>query len=282
VQNLVQARVDRLDAADKAALQAASVLGQSFEREALCHLLGRFDYSPERLVAQFLVRPRGEAFLFAHALIRDAVHDTMLKTRRRELHRRAAHWFAGQDPVLWAEHLDRAEDAEAARAYLTAARSQAAAYRYESARGLVERGLALAAERADRFALACFQGELLNSLGDMAAARPAYESALAAAESGAERCQAWIGLAAVKRVTDDVDGAFADLECAEAEAVRQSLTAEQARIHHLRGNLFFPRGDIEGCLREHGRSLELGGRGRLSWRRRRSAVWATRSTFADG
>jgi tetratricopeptide (TPR) repeat protein len=62
---------------------------------------------------------------------------------------------------------------------------------------------------------------------------------------------------AVKRVTDDLDGAFADLERAEEEAVAQGLTAERARIHYLRGNLFFPRGDIEGCLREHGKCLEL-------------------------
>ena len=257
VQNLVQARLDRLDAADKAALQAASVLGQRFGRKALGHLLDRRDYAPDRLVAHFLVRPQGEVFLFAHALIRDAVYDTLLKSRRRELHRRAAGWFAGRDPALRAEHLDRAEDAEAPRAYLTAARSQAAEYRYELARQLVERGLVLAMERADRFALACFQGDILHDLGDMAAARCAYEAALASAESGAERARAWIGLAAIKRITDDLEGAFTDLERAEADAVAQGLTAERARVHYLRGNLFFPRGDIEGCLREHGRSLEL-------------------------
>ncbi|MGH6920157.1 MAG: AAA family ATPase, partial [Geminicoccaceae bacterium] len=218
VQNLVQARLDRLDPADKAALQSASVLGQRFGRETLGHLLGRPDYAPDRLVAHFLVRPQGEVFLFAHALIRDAVYDTLLKSRRRELHRRAAGWFAGRDPVLHAEHLDRAGDADAPRAYLAAARSQAAEYRYELARGLVERGLVLAVERADRFALACFQGDILHDLGDMAAAGSAYEAALAATDSGAERARAWLGLAAVKRVTDDLAGAFADLERAEVEA----------------------------------------------------------------
>ena len=39
--------------------------------------------------------------------------------------------------------------------------------------------------------------------------------------------------------------------------MRFRLLAEQARIHFLRGNLYFPRGDIEGCLREHGIALEL-------------------------
>jgi tetratricopeptide (TPR) repeat protein len=257
VQSLVQARLDRLDTMDKAALQAASVLGQRFDQEALSHLLGKRDYDPHPLVAHFLLRPQGEAFLFAHALIRDAVYETLLKSRRRELHRRAAHWFAGRDLVLRAEHLDRAEDGEAPPAYLAAARAQAAEYRYDLARRLVERGAALAVSRADRFALACFQGEILHDLGDMASAKQAYEAALAAAESGGERCRAWIGLAAVKRVTDELEGASADLDRADAEAVAQGLTAEQARTHFLRGNLLFPRGDIEGCLREHELSLEF-------------------------
>jgi tetratricopeptide (TPR) repeat protein len=59
-------------------------------------------------------------------------------------------------------------------------------------------------------------------------------------------------------MTDDLEGAFADLERAEeAPTAQGGLLAERARIHLLRGNLCFPRGDINGCLREHGQSLEL-------------------------
>jgi len=257
IQRLVQARVDQLEATDKAAIQAASVLGQRFRHEDLSHVLGRPEYTPERLVAHLLIRPEGEGFLFAHALIRDAVYATILKLRRRELHRRAAEWFAERDPVLHAEHLDRADDQAAACAYLSAARSQAAAYRYETALRLVERGLALASDRADRFVLECFHGDILRDLGAMPDAARAYERALDAASDDADRCRAWIGCASVKRVTDDLDGAFTDLQRAEAVAVKQRLIAERARIHFLRGNLYFPRGDIDGCLHEHDRSLEL-------------------------
>jgi tetratricopeptide (TPR) repeat protein len=257
VQSLIQARLDRLDPADKAALQAASVLGQRFDLETLRHVLGQPGYGTGRLAERLLVRPEGEGFLFAHALVRDAVYDSLLKSRRRELHRRAADWYDERDAALRAEHLDRAEDPEAARAYLTAARAQVAAYHHELALRLAERGLELAGERADHFALGCLRGDALHDLGQMPAALSAYEGALAAASGEAERCQALIGLAAVKRVTDDLSGAFADLERAETAAAALGLTAERARIHFLRGNLCFPRGDIEGCLREHGRSLEL-------------------------
>jgi class 3 adenylate cyclase/tetratricopeptide (TPR) repeat protein len=263
VQSLVQARIDRLDPSDKAAVQAASILGQRFERAALAHLLGRADYPPERLASRFLVRPQQashEVFLFAHALVRDAIYDTLLRSRRRELHRQAAEWYADRDPVLRAEHLDRAEDPGAARAYLEAARSQMAEYRQQTALGLVERGLALAAERADRFALTCLHGAILHDLGIMPEAARAYRAALDAAADDRERCLARIELAAVKRVTDDLAGALSDLEQAEAAAIKHDLVAEQARIHFLRGNLCFPRSDIDGCLREHGIALELAGR----------------------
>ncbi len=85
----------------------------------------------------------------------------------------------------------------------------------------------------------------------MAEAGEAYGKALGTASDEAQRCRAWLGLAAVKRVTDDLDGAFADLERAEAAAQAQGLEDQLARIHFLRGNLHFPRGNLEGCLEEH-------------------------------
>jgi tetratricopeptide (TPR) repeat protein len=168
------------------------------------------------LVEHLLVRPIDDEFLFAHALIRDAVYDTLLGARRRELHRRAAEWFATRDLVLSAEHLDRAEDPGASHAYLAAAREQAREYRYDRARALTERGLALADDPPARFALTCLHGEILHDIGAMAESRAAFERALEAAGDDRERASAWLGLAAAKRVTDDLDGAFADLDRAQA------------------------------------------------------------------
>jgi tetratricopeptide (TPR) repeat protein len=258
VQSLVQARIDQLDARDKQALQAASVFGQRFALEALRHLTDVPDYSCATLVRRFLIRPVGDDFLFAHALIRDAVYDSLLRARRRELHLHAAAWFADRDLVLHAEHLDRAEDPTAPEAYLAAARAEAAGYHYERALALTDRGLAIAIDPARRFALTCFQGEITHDLGAMAESRAAYERALESAANECERVPAWIGLAAVKRVTEDLDGASADLDLAQAAAERHGLLEEQGRIHFLRGNLYFPRGNIEGCLSEHQKSLELG------------------------
>ena len=79
----------------------------------------------------------------------------------------------------------------------------------------------------------------------------AYRDALEAAADDGERCRAWRGLAAGMRITDCFDEAFAVLDAAEDLATGRDLAAELAHIHHLRGNLYFPLGRLEGCLREH-------------------------------
>ncbi len=256
VQSLVQARLDQLDAGDKAALQAASVLGQRVDRDALDHVVGHAGYHPTRLVERLLLRPDdGASFRFTHALVRDAVYDSLLKSRRHELHRKAAEWYDGGDPVLHAEHLDRAEAPETAGAYLRAAQAQLANYHFERARALLVRGLAVAHEPTDLFALMCLQGETLHDLGTIADALQSYTKALELAPDDAARCQAWLGLAACKRMTEDLDGAQAHLELAETTAGRIDLPQVRARAHFLAGNLCFPRGDIAGCLHHQSQSL---------------------------
>ncbi|MBI4184772.1 MAG: AAA family ATPase [Proteobacteria bacterium] len=255
IQSLVLGRMDRLPPADRAALQAASAIGQRFALETLRHLAGQPDYDCRALIEHYLVRPEGEDYLFAHALIQEGVYSSLLKARKRELHRRLADWFSGRDPVLRAQHLDRAEDAGAARAYLEAAEAQAATYHQERALALAERGLAAASERADKFALTCLKGELLHDLGSVPASIEAYRGALALAADDAERCRAWIGLAAGMRVIDRYDEALDALASAEAAAAGLKLTLALSRIHYLRGNLLFPLGRIEGCREEHERAL---------------------------
>ncbi len=256
VRSLVQARLDRLALPDRQALQAASVLGQRFTAEALGALLEQPDWDCGDLVRHLLVRAQGDHFLFAHALIQEAVYDTLLRSRSRELHRRAADWFRSRDLTLYAQHLDRADDVGAPRAYLEAARAQAAEYRSERALQLVDHGLALARERADLSALSLFRGEILHDVGSIRESIAAFEQALSAADVDVERCRARIGLAAGLRVTDRFNEAFAMLDKAATAAAAEDLAAERARIHHLRGNLCFPLGRLDECLQEHQRALD--------------------------
>lgn len=256
IQSLVLARMDRLPARDKDALQGASAIGQRFALDTLRHVIDDPDYTCDSLIEQFLIRPEGEGYLFAHALIREGVYSSLLKKRRRALHRRAADWFADRDPVLKAEHLDRAGDPAAPSAYLEAALAQAESYHHERAMGLIERGLEIATAPEDNFALTCLMGQMLLDLGAIDRSIQAYGGALALAGDDTGRCRAWLGLAAGMRVEDRYDEALAVLEKAEAAAERHDLVRERAEIHHIRGNLYFPMGRIEECAAEHEKSLK--------------------------
>jgi class 3 adenylate cyclase/tetratricopeptide (TPR) repeat protein len=255
VQSVVQARLDALAPADKEALRAASVMGQRFTLAALQSVTCDPDYSCARLIQHGLVRPEGEGYLFAHALVRDAVYGSLLAERRRELHRRTAAWFAEQDPVLHAEHLDKGGDEAAAMAYLTAGRVQAESYHNARALELVMRGREIATERDDRFALTLYLGELLLSDGRNDESMAVMQEAHELADSNAERCKALIGLAAGLRLADDLEGAWQCLDEAESMAQGTGFDHDLSRLHHLRGNLCFPLGKVEDCRREHQQAL---------------------------
>ncbi|HEX9448261.1 MAG TPA: hypothetical protein VF920_09775, partial [Dongiaceae bacterium] len=197
-------------------------------------------------------------YLFAHALIQQGSYSSLLRAHRRRLHQRAAAHFAASDPVLQAQHLDRAEDPAAAAAYCAAAQALRAAYQYDRAMPLIERGLALATDLGDAHDLTYLKGDLLNDLGDVSAAIASYRQALAIAPDEIARCNDWIALAAVLRVNEGLQEALDLLDKAEVVAVAHELIPERARLHHLRGNIFFPMGRIEGCRTEHELSLQFG------------------------
>ena len=257
IQSLVQSVVDQLSAEDRKTVQAASVIGQRIDPALLRFLTDCGNESLRRLAERSIVRPHGQDYLFVHALIRDAVYASLLTPARKALHRRAADWFDDRDARLKAEHLALASAPEAPAAFLAAAREEAAKYHYENALALVERGLSLAVAIPDIVALRLFAGETWHAFGRMAEAKQVFSLAAEEATSGADRCRALIGLAEVKRVVEDLDGAFHDLQQAEAAAVEHALTAERARVHFLRGNLYFPKGDLASCHREHEQGLRF-------------------------
>ena len=256
IRNVLLARLDRLPPAERGALQAASVAGQRFPPALVTHLTG----SESALVearARGLVGDAGtgDELAFSHALIRDAAYASLLHSARRELHARAAAWYAGRDPALRAEHLERAEDPLAPQAFLDAAHAARAALRPDVARSLAERGAALAPPGAVAFALSMLAGDLACDLGDAPAGAAAYSRADALARNDTERCLAQVGLASAHRLSSDTKAGFATLDLAEPIAQRLGLARELARIAYLRGSLHFARGELERCAAEHERSL---------------------------
>ena len=251
IQSVVLTRMDRLAPSDKDALQAAAVIGQRFSTDALRHLIGDPTYECSALVEHLLVQRLGADYLFGHALQRDGAYASLLRSRRRKMHLKAAEWFAERDPVLHAEHLDRAESGDAASAYGVAAEAQVAAYHYDRALQLVERGLAIAKSRSERFELLCHQGDILLSLDDKQASLASYEDALGLSESDLQRCRARIGQAAAMRDSGRSEEIFAALEDAQAAAERHGLSEMLSQIHYHRGNALFPLGKVAEFHHEH-------------------------------
>ncbi|MBL8699143.1 MAG: AAA family ATPase [Alphaproteobacteria bacterium] len=258
IQSVVQARIDRLPPGDKVLIQCASVAGQRVDRGLLEALAAMPAVDCGRLVAAGLLRQEGAVLVFAHALVRDGVYATLLRARRRDLHRRAAEHLAARDPGLAAQHLDRAEDPAAAAAYAGAARAEEGRGQIAAALALARRGLAIATSPADRAALHRIAGETLLELGATAESEAAFRESLALASTDADRCRAWIGIAASLRVLSRVDDALAALDAADAARGTDATLAEcAARTHHLRGNLRFARGEAAACGLEHRRTLEI-------------------------
>ena len=165
IQSVVLARLDQLPANHKSALQCASVLGQRFSLEALQFVSGQPEYSSDVVIGHYLVRPEADRLIFSHALIHEGIYGSLLHSRARQLHLKAAEWFSERDLTLYAQHLGRAGDDRAAAAYVAAARAEVSAFRHGDALGLVAEARELDMQSSVRVDAACLEGETLNELG---------------------------------------------------------------------------------------------------------------------
>ena len=241
LQDSLMARLDRLDDA-KAVAQLGAAIGREFSRDLLSLVSDRpvqqIDDVLARLVASQLVFRRGSGsratYVFKHALVRDAAYNSLLKSRRHQLHGRIARALLEHFPEL------------------AAAQPELVAEHYAQA-------------GADRESL-----DYWRKAADRAMARSAFAEAIAHLREGLQ-CLERIGVddalapqsvelriqsAECMRVIDQMDDAFAVLDEARRIAEQFSLTESLAKIHHLRGNLCFPLARFDECLEAHQLSLE--------------------------
>ena len=132
VQSLLTARVDRLAADDRALLQAASVIGRRFEPQLLAAVAGQtgIDARLQAILALDLVNVDGKVgdYSFKHALVRDALYQSLLSEPRTGLHlqiaeeieRRSGNRLTEVAEVL-AHHYSQTARDDKAFAYLTMA-----------------------------------------------------------------------------------------------------------------------------------------------------------------
>ena len=97
---VLQARLDRLTAKQKEALQQAAVVGRVFWDAVLAELGAGSEERLAELAGRDLVMPRRESafagtaeYIFKHALLRDVTYETVLKRVRRGYHRLVGAWL---------------------------------------------------------------------------------------------------------------------------------------------------------------------------------------------
>ncbi len=112
---LLAARLDRLEAEERAVIERASVVGRVFSWGAVSELStpgvrSRLSAHLQSLLRKELIRPdhtelgQDDAFRFAHLLIRDAAYHAIPKAIRAELHERLADWFEARTSERTAEY----------------------------------------------------------------------------------------------------------------------------------------------------------------------------------
>jgi class 3 adenylate cyclase/tetratricopeptide (TPR) repeat protein len=162
--DLLMTRLDRLGAAKKIA-QIASVLGREFPVDLLAAVSGMED-STLRIGLSYLARngiagpvdsdPAGR-YVFAHALIKDAAYNALLKRQRRAIHRRVARAIverfpdiATYEPERVAQHWTEAGDARRAiAAWQFAGDTASARHALREAQSAYEKALALLLAQPD-------------------------------------------------------------------------------------------------------------------------------------
>ena len=218
IQALLAARLDRLDADERHALERAAVIGREFWPGAVAALDGGDEaLGPTLLglVRRDLVEPAvssipGEdGFRFRHALIRDAAYAGIPKRTRAGLHERFAGWVElrdGRDEIVgyhleqayrYRDELGVADDevralGERAGELLTAGGRRALARDdVPAAANLLERGAALLPGTSDARGFVLLDLAIaLMRFGSFAAAEGALEEALALAQAhGDERLE---------------------------------------------------------------------------------------------
>ncbi len=271
------ARLDRLGSAKEVA-QIAAVLGREFPYPLIRAVAGLSDgtltVALERLAEADLIHAQGlppdSTYRFKHALVQDAAYESLLKTRRRELHRAAAgalsdafRAIAEAQPELLAYHLTEAGETEAAvaawqrageaalrrAAYVEAAEHLGKAVR--QAEGLPDGP----AERLNRLRLQIAYGQaLISSRGygafETTAAFARAAELAAGIEDATERLAARYGLWVGSYVRGEPESIRTLSAAFLRDAERESDAPEILVGHRIVGTSHWHEGDYIGA-REH-------------------------------
>jgi tetratricopeptide (TPR) repeat protein len=276
IQDVIMARIDRLEEAPKKTLQLASVIGREFTRRLLDRIADRRGHTEDflrELKAIELIYEKSLfpelAYMFKHALTHEVAYNSLLVQRRKELHRLIALAIEELYADRLAEHSEvlgyhffRAEDWARALDYLHKAAEKAArAYANRAALALADQALEAARHLGDAVPVQTLmtihemKADLGLALGDFDRARAEHGSRLDLARRCGDRGHEAAALSALGFTSvwaHDFDRAVE--ESRAAIAIAQPL-ADGRALARARLNLVLVHG-VTGRLPEGKAELE--------------------------
>jgi class 3 adenylate cyclase/tetratricopeptide (TPR) repeat protein len=315
IQALLAARIDHLEAGERAVIERAAIEGRLFHRGSVQELLPAHARAGVGGHLMTLVRkelilpdraqlPGDDGFRFAHNLIRDAAYDSLPKRLRADLHERFADWLGsrlgeGVPEEILGYHLEQAyryrielgaEDEHARELAERAGHLLGAAGRRAHAHGDDGAACALLA-RATRLlpeddrglpALLALLGSSTYDAGDAPGAIETLQRAQAAAAAAGQRgveLRARMDELAILRGTstgEESAAALAEAEAAIAELEQLGDAESLARAWRAVMEIGFLRSDFRLVGEASSRLLECARRAGI----RREEVWAVRGLAA--
>ncbi len=256
IKALIAARLDQIPRPLREILEVASALEGRFSAALLGAIVGTPDV--ETMIAELLRRDllrlaEETSLIFSQSLIQEVTYQTMLLSRRRELHQRIASLLEARkgDIESLARHYRLAEDAEHAVPYLVQAalRAQGRAS-HSSACQFLRQALALY-PRDTSLALPP-RSDLLRSLADSAAVLGLYDEALSSARLARDMLGDSLAIAQIERTLGNLHERLGDYaKAAEhyAEAARRSPEESlRNRVQLDLAWLALRQGDHDACL----------------------------------
>jgi tetratricopeptide (TPR) repeat protein/transcriptional regulator with XRE-family HTH domain len=250
--DLVQSKLMQLSAIDKKAVEIAASAGPEFPLKLLRSLLGEPAYVPSEPLSLHIFRACGVGtYAFVHDLILRGIYSGIAKSERQKIHESIARYYESTDKRLFALFLDRAQHPEAAAALLATIEELCARYLYDEALDLSRRYSKISYGAIDKHKINLLQGGIFSAMGRTKDARICFEEALRHAPDLSAQLPAVVGLARAMNVLDDLQAE----EQLLSEYIDKARDIDDAvhlgQLYHLKGNLFFPRGDHEESRKLH-------------------------------
>ena len=272
---VLQARLDALGAAERRAIQLASIVGPVFWDDALRALDPKGPAMLPTLQGKAMVQARVESAFegtreqgFQHHLLHQVTYDTVLKADRRAAHAGTAAWLAervgdrqAEYLAVTAEHYERAGDQlRALDWYERAASAALERFANEAAWTYLARMLAMPAlgDSRRRWTAVKRQVSAADLLADRSRHRSANDEAARLAEvldDDALRASAAVGQALLADRLGDRAGAWASAERAAVLAERSGAAGTAATAHAELSWLARERGDF--ALAHHHMDIAL-------------------------